>query len=278
MKKIDLHSHSTASDGTYSPSELIIEAKNRGVEVIALTDHDNIDGIEEARKKSLELGIEFVNGIEFSTEYLGKEIHILGYYYDEKNEKFLKLIEKLKIERENRTRIILEKLAKYKCYITMEELKKEVKGNLISRAHIANVMINKGFVYSKSEAFKIYLRAGGLASEPRKELDPIEAVKIIKEIGGISSLAHPKLTGFKEKELEELIGKLKENGLNALEACYPEHKPSDEKKYKELCIKYDLLYTGGSDFHGLNRPENLLGVNGIEYNEFEGLKRLKKML
>lgn len=269
---IDLHMHSTASDGTLTPTELVQEAKRVGLKVMALTDHDTVDGIEEAKKKARELGIDFICGIEFSTEYNGIEIHILGYYLDEKNEKLLELLERLKRERVERTKKILKKLEKYKCYITMEDLQKEVKGDLISRSHIANAMMAKGFVYSKAEAFKIYLRTGGLASEPKKELNALEAVKFIKSIGGISSLAHPKLTGLSDGTLEKFVLLLKEEGLDALEVYYPEQSQRETDNYKKLCDKYNLLYTGGSDFHGMNRPETLLGVKGISENELKMLK------
>jgi predicted metal-dependent phosphoesterase TrpH len=272
---IDLHMHSTASDGTLSPRELVEEAKKVGLKVMALTDHDTVDGIKEAKEKAKELDIEFICGIEFSTEYNGCEVHILGYFLDENNEKLLELLDKLKKERVERTKKILKKLEKYKCYLSMEDLEKEVKGDLISRSHIANAMMAKGFVYSKAEAFKIYLRTGGLAAEPKKELNALEAVKFIKEIGGVSSLAHPKLTGLGGGSLERLIIELKEQGLDAMEVYYPEQSDKETEMYKKLCDKYGLLYTGGSDFHGMNRPETLLGVKGIGEEE---LKRLKNRI
>lgn len=274
---IDLHMHSTASDGTLTPTELVEEAKKSGLKIMALTDHDTVDGIKEARVKAQEKDIEFICGIEFSTEYNEREVHILGYFLDENNPKLLELLSKLKRERVERTEKILKKLEKYKCYITMEDLQREVKGDLISRAHIANAMMAKGFVYSKAEAFKIYLRTGGLASEPKKELNALEAVSFIKSIGGIASLAHPKLTGLSDGTLEKLVVLLKEQGLDALEVYYPEQTHRETETYKKLCDKYNLLYTGGSDFHGMNRPETLLGAKGINETELENLKnRLKR--
>ena len=269
---IDLHMHSTASDGTLSPTELVEEAKRVGLKVMALTDHDTVDGIKEAKKRANELGIEFICGIEFSTEYNGGEVHILGYFLDENHPKLLELLDKLKRERVERTKKILKKLEKYKCFLTMEDLQKEVKGDLISRSHIANAMMAKGFVYSKAEAFKIYLRTGGLASEPKKELNALEAVKFIKDIGGVASLAHPKLTGLGDGTLEKLVILLKEQGLHALEVYYPEQSEKETENYKKLCNKHGLLYTGGSDFHGMNRPDTMLGVKGISQEELDVLK------
>lgn len=269
---IDLHMHSIASDGTLTPTELAEEAKIRGLKVMALTDHDTLDGVKEAKKRAEELGIEFICGIEFSTEYNGGEVHILGYFLDANNTQLLELLEKLKNERIERTKKILKKLEKYRCYITMEELQKEVKGDLISRSHIANAMLAKGFVYSKAEAFKIYLRTGGLASEPKKELNALEAVNFIKKIGGVASLAHPKLTGLSGGTLEKLVILLKEQGLDALEVYYPEQSEKETEIYKKLCDKHGLLYTGGSDFHGMNRPETVLGIKGISEEELKKLK------
>lgn len=269
---IDMHMHSTASDGTLTPTELVEEAKKRGLKFMALTDHDTVEGVAEARKKAEEIGVEFVCGIEFSTEYNGHEVHILGYFLDENNTELLELLEKLKNERVERTKKILKKLEKYKCFISMEDLAKEVKGNLISRSHIANAMLAKGFVYSKSEAFKIYLRTGGLASEPKKELNALEAVRFIKKIGGVASLAHPKLTGLSGGTLDKLLDALKEEGLDALEVYYPEHTDKETEIYKKICEKEGFAVTGGSDFHGMNRPETLLGVKGISQMELNALK------
>ena len=269
---IDLHMHSTASDGTLTPTELVEEAKKVGLKVMALTDHDTVDGVLEAKKRAVELGIEFICGIEFSTEYNGGEVHILGYFLDETNPLLIELLSKLKNERVERTKKILKKLEKYKCFLTMEDLQKEVKGDLISRSHIANAMMAKGFVYSKAEAFKIYLRTGGLASEPKKELNALEAVKFIKSIGGLASLAHPKLTGLGDGTLEKLVIILKEQGLDALEVYYPEQNFRETENYKKLCDKHGLLCTGGSDFHGMNRPDTLLGIKGISQEELEALK------
>lgn len=275
---IDLHMHSTASDGTLSPTELVEEAFNKELKTIALTDHDTVDGLQEARARAKELGIELINGIEFSTEYNEKEVHILGYFFDENNEEFLDILDKLKNERIERSKKILKKLEKYKMYISFEDLQKEVKGNLISRAHIANAMRNKGYVYTRGEAFKIYLRNGGLASEPKKEIDAVDAVKLIKKAGGISSMAHPLLAGLGKEPLEKLVALLKNAGLNALEVYYPDLTDKEINGVKAVADKFGLLYTGGSDFHGMNRPENDLGAKGINEEEFDRLKsRINKI-
>ncbi len=273
---VDMHMHSIASDGTFTPSEIVEEAKAKGLEKISLTDHDTIDGIEEAMLKAKELEIELIPGIEFSTEFDGKEVHILGYMFDIKNEKLLNKLEELKKDRKARTELILEKLAKRKLYITMEELLEEVEGNIISRTHIANAMMKKGYVYSKSEAFKVYLRTNGAAYVPRKNINPFDAIKLIKESGGLASLAHPMLIGLGPEKFEKFLDMLAEKGLDAVEIYYPNMSEKDMEYYKNECIKRKLDFTGGSDFHGLNRPGSFIGRCGIGQDEYEKLKKRLK--
>lgn len=270
---IDLHTHSTASDGTFTPSELIADAKERGVEAIALTDHDTLDGLAEAIEKGKEIGLEVINGIEFSTEYSGKEVHILGYLFDIDNKILNAKVEELRLDRERRTKLMLEKLAKYKLPISMEEILEEVEGNIISRTHIANAMLKKGYVYTKSEAFRSYLSPTGVAYVPKENIDPFEAIRVIKESGGIASLAHPKLIGLGREKYEEFLAQLAKAGLDAVEVYYPGFEKGDEEYYKKTADKYNLLYTGGSDFHGLNRPGTYPGKKGISREEFESLKK-----
>ncbi len=273
---IDMHMHSIASDGTFTPSEIVKVAKERGLERISITDHDTIDGIEEAILKGEELGVEVISGIEFSTECDGREVHILGYMFDIKNKKLIDRLEKLKKDREIRTKLILEKLAKKKLYITMEELLEEVEGNIISRTHIANVMMKKGYVYSKSEAFQVYLRPNGVAYIPRKNLSPFDAVRLIKESGGLASLAHPMLIGLGFEKFEKFLDMLIKEGLDAVEVYYPTMDEKDMRYYKNECMKRKLDFTGGSDFHGLNRPESFIGKCGINQKEYEKfVERLK---
>lgn len=270
-KIIDMHMHSIASDGTFTPSEVVEDAKKRGLDKIALTDHDTIDGLLEAISKGKEIGVEVIPGIEFSTEYEGKEVHILGYMFDVNNKKLLNKLEQLKKDREVRTKLILEKLAKRKLYITMEELMEEVEGNIISRTHIANAMMKKGYVYSKSEAFHVYLRPNGAAYVPKQNLSPFDAIKLIKESGGIVSLAHPILMGIGPEKFEKFLDMLLDEGLDAVEIYYPNMEEKDIQYYKNQSEKRGLFYTGGSDFHGLNRPGSFIGRCGINEEEYKKL-------
>jgi hypothetical protein len=269
---IDMHMHSTASDGTFTPTQLVEEACRRGLKAMALTDHDTIDGLEEAIEVGKELGVEVVSGIEFSTEYQGKEIHILGYFLEINNQILIDKLEELRLDREERTKLMLKKLEKYKINISMEELMAEVEGKLISRTHIANAMMKKGYVYSRKEAFDVYLKSNGAAYVPKGKIDPYEAVRIINSSGGVASLAHPKLIGVDKGAFEELLKKLTKEGLRAIEVYYPGFTEVEERYYIQKADEHGLLYTGGSDFHGLNRPGIFVGTKGVNAYEFQKLK------
>lgn len=272
---IDLHLHTSASDGSYSPKKLVEAAKAKGLKTIAITDHDTVDALEQAVELGESLGIEVINGIEFSTEYKGLEVHILGYFFDRNNPILLDKLKELKLDRERRTELMLKKLEKYKLYISMEELLEEVEGELISRTHIANAMIKKGYVYSRKEAFDVYLKANGAAYIPKENIDPFEAIEIINKSGGVASLAHPKLIGLDKGAFEVLLEKLVGAGLGAIEAYYPSFAEKDINYYKKLIGRYKLLVTGGSDFHGLNRPGIDIGSCGISDEELDNLRKAR---
>lgn len=276
-KKYDLHVHSTRSDGTLSPRELMELAHERGLWGIALTDHDTVDGIAQARERALELGVEFIPGIELSASLYGNDVHILGYFIDEKDEEFQRELEELKKSRDERNLKILEKLKKYKINITPEELDAEAGGEIRSKLHIANLIIKKGFAYSKAEAFVSYLGKHGVAYEGRSGFTPQKAVELLKKNGALAVLAHPKLYSKSLKEVETLVVSLKKIGLDGIESEYPIFLEEDRENYRRLAEKYDLFISGGSDFHGNNRVENELGGEGITFSQMELIKN-KKMV
>jgi len=273
---IDLHLHTTASDGSLTPKKLVEVAVERGMEVISITDHDTIDGLEEGAKRACELGVKFVNGIELSSEWNGREVHILGYFLDPKDENLKKELKKMQKARDARNYKILEKLAQYKMYITMEELQEEAGGNIVSRAHIANLLLNKGYVYSKGEIFKRYLGIGGLAYVPKGDLTPERAVEIIRENGGIASLAHPKYISEDEVRLTELINDLKVAGLEAMEVYYSNFSLKEVIKYKNIARRRGLLLTGGSDYHGGNKGNIEIGDGAVPMKVYEEMEELLK--
>lgn len=271
-KPYDLHLHTIASDGTFTPTQVVEVAKKKELLGIAITDHDTVDGLQEAMEKGKELGIEVVPGIELSTNLYGKDVHILGYFLNLEDENFLSELEKLKKIREERNLKILEKLKSRRIVITEEEIKKEALGNIVSKLHIANVLMNKGHVYSKAEAFRNYLGEHGLAYVAKENFTPQMAVKILRANGAKISLAHPLLITKSIKELERLVLELKELGLNGLETEYPTFTKDEKKQLRELAKKHNLFSTGGSDFHGENREGIEIGFDGITYSQFDFMK------
>lgn len=268
---VDMHLHTTASDGALSPTELVERAYEKGIRVLSITDHDTIDGLAEGKKRALELGIEFINGIEISCDWLGKEVHILGYFLNCDDEKFQSEISALREIREKRNEKMLEKLKKNGIYITIEELQEEAKGDILSRSHMANIIMKKGYAYSKKEAFARYLGQYGIAYVPKSNLTPDRAVKIIKENGGFVSLAHPKLITRDKGQILKIINGLKKDGIDALEAYHGKFEKNDVKYYLELAKETGLLWTGGSDFHGNERDITDIGDGEVPMYVYEAL-------
>ena len=269
--RYDLHIHTTYSDGTYSVEEILKKAKFLGLKGIAITDHDTMEGIDEGKEISKRLDIDFIPGIEFSCVYEGYEIHILGYFLDNKSEKLAKKLQELRVARELRNEKMIKKLNDRGLKITLDEVKEEATGTIVSRAHICNVMLNKGYVYSKGEAFKQYLGRKGVAYVEKESSDPIEIIKLIKECKGVSALAHPSLICNSREKVEKIIDILKQAGLDGLEARYSSYTIKEEIYYKKLATDKNLIKVGGSDFHGGNR----LGVDiGQTSTPFEDVKEL----
>lgn len=268
MKYIDLHVHSTASDGSIRPSELVNMAINKNLSAFALTDHDTIDGIDEAitaaSKINEEAGsqvISVIPGIELSAEYNGQDIHILGLNIDYKNANFLSEIEKFRKTRLERNVKMVKCLNEHGFNITQELVEERFgKDTVITRAHYAILMIEGGYVKNKDEAFRKFLNPGCPCYIPRVKVTVTDAVKLILLANGKPVLAHPLLYKLTPIELDNLVKLLKEHGLKGIEAIYSANKWNDEARMKALAKKYDLFITGGSDFHGLAKPTLDLGV------------------
>lgn len=261
MKLIDLHVHSNISDGTFSPSELALYAKSKGLSAIALTDHDTISGVEECTQKGLDIGLIIVPGIEFAAEYAGREIHILGYYIDSKNHM---LREKLKFiieSRKARNVIMLEKLNNLGLSITREDLTLDSPSEAVfTRAHFATALYKKGYVKTRSEAFDKYIGRDCPAYVKRVRFTPEECIQAIHEAGGLAVVAHPNLYGFNPAEMNRMLKELTAIGLDGIETLYCTHSKEDVLELLGLCLKYRLFPTGGSDFHGDNKPGLDIGV------------------
>ncbi|MCI9081847.1 MAG: PHP domain-containing protein [Lachnospiraceae bacterium] len=259
-KIIDLHTHSTCSDGTLTPEELMFHAKETGLSAIALTDHDSISGIGQARPLARSLGLELVPGIELSTNYEDQEVHILGYYVDETNQKFLEKLKEFIDGRDKRNLKMIQLLQEEGFQISLKALYEEYPNSVITRAHFARYLVEHGFVKDRKTVFSKYLGDGCRCYVPREKITPFEAIKLIQMGGGLAFFAHPVLCHMNHERLRAFTRQLKDAGLTGLEAVYSMNTPGDEKNMLKLALELDLLISGGSDFHGGNKPHIHLGT------------------
>lgn len=273
---IDLHTHSTESDGTFTPEELMQEAARVGLSAIALTDHDTTGGIAKARPVAKSLGIELIPGVELSTSYEGCEVHIVGLFIDENNEFLCQKLAEFRACRDNRNEKMVEALQKEGLAITMEELLAENQDCVITRANIARFLYEHHQIRSIKEAFDRYIGDHGKCYVSRFKVTPMEAVSMIRKAGGIAILAHPVLYHMSNTRLNELVKCLKDVGLTGIEAIYSTYSTSDEHFIKRIAKEYDLCISGGSDFHGENKPTIQLGTGcGHLYVPYSVLEELK---
>jgi len=275
-KIIDLHTHSIASDGSMSSTELVRHAKEKGLAAIALTDHDTVDGVKEALEEGERIGLEVIPGIEISVDYK-PEMHILGFFLNiNEYTSIRKELGLIKQGREERNKKIINKLNRLGVDITEEEIKKVAVGDITGRPHIARVLMSKGYVKTMDEAFDKYLSKDGLAYFKRFELQPIDGIKAIKNAGGIPVIAHPVFLRKSYDDMDKLLKELKEYGLAGIEAIYSENSKEDTGNLLRLAIKHQLLVTGGSDFHGTFKSGIELGRGrGNLKVPYELLERLK---
>ncbi len=259
MNLIDLHVHSTASDGTLSPTELIIKAKEVGLRAVALTDHDTIDGIQEAIEAGEKYGIEVIAGIELAAQYGAGEIHILGLDIDITSAPFLTQIKYYQGARDRRNILMVQKLNEIGFDITMEELYTLCGGEIITRAHYARLLLQKGYTRTMEETFQKYLSPGLPAYVHREIPTPVQCIEMIAHAKGVAILAHPTLYKFTDAQLDELLKELKSYGLVGIETIYSLHTNIQEQRIRSLAHKYKLCITGGSDFHGANKKNIHLG-------------------
>jgi predicted metal-dependent phosphoesterase TrpH len=275
--RIDLHVHSTGSDGTNSPEELINMAVDKKIQVFSITDHDTLDGIKDINflENRLLNNLIFVPGVEISAEF-PTTLHLLGYAFDIENEKLNQSLKTLQEFREERNLMMIQKMQKLGFDITEEELLEEAGGDLIGRPHFASLMVKKGYVKNTQEAFERYLKRGASVYIDKKRLPYTEAIELITQAGGIVVLAHPYQTQLEEQELEKLVKLLKDAGLAGIEVFYPHHTKKMIEEYKRLAKKYDLIITAGSDFHGENKIGIELGLEVVEHEILPFLKILWK--
>ena len=262
---IDLHIHSSASDGTLSPGEIIETACAQNLRAISITDHDSIDGSKAALKAGIPEALKFLTGVELSTAPppflpLSGSFHILGYGIDLENFALNRALKLLQKARENRNPAIIDRLNQLGFDITLDQLAVSDDNGQIGRPHIAQAMLQKGYVSSIDDAFDRFLGHDCPAYVDKPRISCQQAIDIIRDAGGIAVLAHPYLLNLTDqKNMEYLITKLKKMGIGGVEVYYPEHSPQATALYEMLARKFNLLMTGGTDFHGKLKPEIQMG-------------------
>lgn len=271
----DLHSHTTASDGTSAPSRNVELAREAGLAALAVTDHDTVAGVAEAQARGAKLGVEIVPGVEISTVSDGRDIHVLGYYIDICDQAFLARLEELRGVRDRRNDLMLEKLRALGLGITLEEVraaaaKRSPGEESIGRPHIADVLVRKGHAADVQDAFARYLGRDGAAYVNLPRIPPQTAIAWIREAGGAPVLAHPGLYGD-----DALVERLAQEGLAGIEAYHSDHSPEDESKYAALAAAYGLAVTAGSDYHGERQGAGYHGAIGSRRIGVEALDELR---
>ncbi|MBT8351423.1 MAG: PHP domain-containing protein [Deltaproteobacteria bacterium] len=264
MEGIDLHIHSTASDGTLSPAEILKLAQKLKLKAIAITDHDTIDGAKEALRAGITPSIKFLTGVEISAAsppsiFHAGSFHILGYYIRLDDPQLNETLAVLQQARKNRNPLIVKRLNSLGFEFSLEDVSSEIGDAQLGRPHIARYMLKRGFVKSIDEAFRKYIAQGKPAYVDKYRVDCKRAIQIILDAGGIPVLAHPILLNFNKDETTELFALLKDMGLKGVEVYYPGTSPDMTAFYIELAERFGLLKTGGTDFHGSLKPDIQMG-------------------
>lgn len=269
MKLIDLHVHSNASDGTLTPTQVVTLALEKNLSAIALTDHDTVQGIPEALHAAEHKDLTVIPGIELSCYYKEREIHILGFFVNYLDTAFQNALEDLKTARFNRNLKMIALFQENGIPMTLEKLQAGNPNTVITRAHFARVLIEEGICKNKDQAFAKYLDIHCPYYIPKPDVTPAHAISIIKNAGGMPFLAHPLLYKLGYEEVEELITTLIPLGLKGIEAYHSSNNISQSDKLRSLALKYNLLISGGSDFHGSNKPDIDLGCGrgGLKITE-----------
>jgi 3',5'-nucleoside bisphosphate phosphatase len=268
----DLHTHSDRSDGTLSPDDVVALAGRRDLAGIALTDHDTFEGLDEAAAAAEELGLDFVPGIEFSAEYDGASLHILGYWVDPHDEAVNAELDRLSATRYRRGELIVEKLRELGFEIDFERVRQIAGGQTIARPHVAQAMVEAGIVATEQEAFDRYISDDGLAYVPKHALEPLEALRLIRRAGGGCVLAHPGMWKGNGSVPDELIERMAEAGMVGLEVWNPDHDEEMRSRYAALAERLGLVATSASDCHGERYGYRM----GTERTDAETVRELRR--
>jgi len=273
MSGIDLHAHTMYSDGTFTPREMFELARERGLDTVALTDHDATNGLAEAFEAGLEFGVEVVPGVEFSAVYQGEGVHILCYYMDLANPEFVAELQRLQDDRYHRGEHMVEKLQELGYPITFDQVRRIAKGGNIVRPHVAEALVEIGVVPSVKDAFtEEFIGSNGRAYVEKHALHPLEALKLIHAAGGVCVLAHPGTFRETNPVPASLIDELAAAGLDGIEAAHPEHTPEVQQAYIDRADALGMFWTGSSDCHGERYDPVRLGMRTTPSEQFERLK------
>ena len=275
MKRIDLHTHSLCSDGAQVPADVVRTAHDAGLAAIALSDHDCIDGVQEAIDTGKALGVEVIPAVELSAQS-DTELHILGYFIDIHNKKLQDMMAYALQVRDERQEEVCRKLNEQGFDITMDELREEANGKVLCRAHFAKIMVRKGYAESVKDAFNRHLSVGCYAYSNRQALTGPEAVSLIREAGGIAVAAHLHLIKMPDDQLKEYLKSLIPYGLDGIEGYYTDYTPDMERRYRAMAEELGLVISGGTDYHGANKPHITIGKGKgdleIPYSVLDGLR------
>jgi predicted metal-dependent phosphoesterase TrpH len=272
MPRIDLHAHSNRSDGTFTPSELVRLAAERELEVLALTDHDTTDGLEEAVGEGARSGVEIVPGVEFSAEFDRTSVHVLCYWMDVEDQALQAELGRLGKDRYRRGELMVERLQALGVPVAFERVREIAGDATIVRPHIAQAMVEAGAVQTEKEAFERYIGDGRPGHVAKHALDPLDAVALIRAAGGVCVLAHPGMWGDQSSVPEALIERMAEAGMRGLEVDHPDHAPEARDHYRRLAGQLGLVATGGSDCHGVRYDPVRLGSSLCDPEAFDALR------
>ena len=273
MPGIDLHTHTYYSDGTLGPSQLLELARERGLDVVALTDHDTTAGLPEARDAAAAVGIELVPGVEFSAEYEGASLHVLCYWPDEDNAEFQAELMRLQETRLRRGELMIEKLQQLGCPVSFDRVREIAAGKNIVRPHIAQALVEAGVIAEERDAYTDqFIGDGGRAYVEKHALDPLDALALITKAGGVCVIAHPAMWRGQDSVPDALIEQMANAGMAGIEVDHPDQTPEQREHYRGLAKRLDLVVTGSTDFHGERTPDVLPGDERTDPSQFRALK------
>ena len=279
MSYIDLHIHSTASDGTDTPTQIVQKAAKLGLAAIAVTDHDSVSGVAEAVQAGKEYSVEVVPGIEVSSDYRDENVHILGYFIDIDAPAMRPVLDWVKVERMDRNVKLVEMFQRDGFDISMEALLREYPGSVLGRPHFCEYLMHKGYISTVKEGFDKYLGEGKPYYLPKRRISIATAVETIVGAGGVPVLAHPFMYHYSKPEIIELIETVKDLGIRAVEAYYSEFSDEQTEWLLRAAEKYGLGISGGSDYHGPRKPHIAIGTGcnnlAIPYSVLENLRKLR---